>query len=298
MAGFERNVANQKLVVFLFDTSTGAAKINEQASITVYAKELGGSVAVIADGDAGEATQLDATNAPGYYEVDIAAGEIDTAYTYFFPKSSTANTGAVIVMPAFTIPAGFSAGTGQVALADNGITAAKIQSAAITNAKFAAGAIDAAALASDAVTEIQTDLLKLSTALPGSPTADTVGNALKNASLGIPASAPGAAGGLPLYDDLFSVVAEGTLATVTNAGDMTLSTSFEGGSSAEDGFYAGMFLVPQSGNAAHQPRAIAVYTGTTYRCQFTGTGTQLTRPFSIAPQAGDPVKILGLAGTL
>lgn len=158
MAGFERNVANQKLVVFAFDTTTGAAKTGDAANITVYYKELGGSVTVLTDGGLTEAAELDAINAPGYYEVDIAAGEIDTAYTYFFPKSSTANVGVVAVMPAFTIPAGFSAGTGQVALADNGITAAKIQDDAITAAKFATDSITADALATDAVSEIQSGL--------------------------------------------------------------------------------------------------------------------------------------------
>lgn len=180
---------------------------------------------------------------------------------------------------------------------NDAITAAKIQNGAIDAATFAAGAINAAAIATDAVTEIQSGLstISMSTALPGTPTADTVGDALKRASVGIPQSAPGASGGLALYDDLFSVVAEGTIATVTNAGDMTVSAGFNG---TVDGFYAGMFMVPQSGNAAHQPRAISVYTASTRRCQFTGTGTQLTRAFSAAPTAGDPIKILGLAGTL
>lgn len=131
MAGYERNTANQKLVIFLFDTTTGAAKTGDAANITVYYKELGGSVTALDDGAAGEATELSATNAPGYYEVDLLNTELDTAYTYFFPKSSTANVGAVVAMPAFTVPAGFSAGTGQVAIADNGITAAKLATDAI-----------------------------------------------------------------------------------------------------------------------------------------------------------------------
>jgi hypothetical protein len=291
MAGFERDVANQKLVVFLFDTSTGAAKTGEAASIVVYNKELGATLQALADTTA---TELSSTNAPGYYELDISNTELNTAYTYFFPRSTTANTGAVVVMPAFTIPAGFSAGTGQVALATGGITNTTFAAGAINAAAIATGAIDADAIASDAVSEIQTDLLKLSTALPGSPTADTVGNALKNASLGIPASAPGAAGGLPLYDDLFSVVAEGTLGTVTSAGDMLIVGSF----ATTDDFYNGMFMVPQSGNAAHQPRAISDYTGATKRCQFLGTGAQLSRPFSATPTIGDPIKILGLSGTI
>ena len=110
----------------------------------------------------------------------------------------------------------------------------------------------------------------------------------------LPNAAPGATGGLLLYDDFFSVVAEGNIVTVTNAGDLRLDTGFN----ASDGFYAGMFLVPQSGNAAKQPRAITIYTGSTRRCQFIGTGSQISRPFSVTPTPGDPVKILGLSGTI
>src|SRR5687768_6061560 len=135
--------------------------------------------------------------------------------------------------------------------------------------------------------------LDLTDALPGSPTADTIGAAFKNASVGIPSSAPGAAGGLAMYDDLFSVVAEGTLASVASASNMTLDSNFL----ATPDFYVGMFLVPQSGNAAKQPRAISTYSSGRV-CTFTGTGSQISRPFTVAPTLGDPVKILGLSGTI
>lgn len=294
MAGFERNTANQKLVVFAFDTTTGAAKTGDAANITVYIKELGGSVVALGDTSA---TELSPTNAPGYYEVDLANTELDTAYTYFFPKSATANTGVVAVMPAFTIPAGFSAGTGQVALATGGITNTTFAAGAINAAAIATGAIDDDALAADAVTAIQsglstfdatTDTVNLSSTSEGQ--IDTIETRVTTA---LPNSAPGALGGLPLYDDLFSVVAEGTLATVTSAGEMTLSGSFND----TDDFYNGMFLVPQDGPAAHQPRAISDYVGSSKTCTFTGTGAQLSRPFSVAPEVGDSVKILGLSGT-
>lgn len=184
------------------------------------------------------------------------------------------------------------------AIASDAITSAKIADGAITAAKIATGAIDADALAADAVTEIQsglstfnhtTNTVNLSTTSEGQ--IDAIESRVTTA---LPNSGPGASGGLPLYDDLFSVVAEGTLATVTNAGQMTLSAAF----ASSDDFYNGMFLVPQDGPAAHQPRAISDYVGSTKTCTFTGTGSQLSRPFSVAPEAGDSVKILGLSGTL
>lgn len=185
--------------------------------------------------------------------------------------------------------------SGLVTLGDGTLTAAKFAASAITSTVIATGAIDADALATDAVTEIQSGLstLGMSTALPGSPTADTVGAALKRASVGIPLSAAGASGGLAMYDDLFSVVAEGTLASVASASNMTLNANFV----ATADFYVGMFLVPQSGNAAKQPRAISTYSSGRV-CTFTGTGSQISRPFTVAPAPGDPVKILGLSGTI
>lgn len=220
-------------------------------------------------------------------------------------------------------------------IADGAIDAATFAAGAINAAAIASDAITAAKIATDAIAEIA-DGVWDEDIDAAHQTANTAGKRLDDASstvatnlnatvssrsafnaasdtvnlsttsegqidaietrvtTALPNSAPGAAGGLPLYDDLFSVVAEGTLDTVTSAGEMTLSSGF----ASSNDFYNGMFLVPQDGPAAFQPRAISDYVGSTKTCTFTGTGSQLSRPFSVAPEAGDSIKILGLSGTV
>jgi hypothetical protein len=185
MAGFERNVANQKLVVFAFDIVTGLGKTGDAGNLTLYMKELGGSVVQVTDTSA---TELSSTNAPGYYEFDLANTELDTAYTYFFPKSSTVspnNVGVTPVRPFFTVPAGFS-------------TAAPVTAASIA----------------DAVA----DESRTGHATPG--TFGAVWSAL-------PEATAGTTGGLSLYDNLFSVAEVGSISDATpSTTEISLSTGF------------------------------------------------------------------------
>jgi hypothetical protein len=211
MIGYERGVTGQTLIVFVFDnTNQGVA--GESANLTLYYKEKGGSVTQLTDTTFAE---LDATNAKGYYEVDLGSTEIDSDYTFFFPQCSTADTGAVMVAPAFSVSIGF----------------------------------------------FEADLATAVTRI---------------------------------LDYLTETVAIGTVQTVTDAGEYTMSTNL----SASDAFYARMFAIPQDGPAAGQPRVISTYTGTSRTILHEGSGSQLTAPFTVAPEAGNTIHIKGLVGTL
>ena len=90
-----KNVA-AKFIVFAFDYTTGAAKTGDAANITAYVSEDYGAVTVLADTSA---TEMDATNAPGYYLFDAAQGETNADVLMISAKSATANV-SVIGAPA------------------------------------------------------------------------------------------------------------------------------------------------------------------------------------------------------
>lgn len=173
-----------KFMVFAWDTTTGVAKTGDAANLTAYVSKDYGSVTVLADT---AATEMDATNAKGYYLFDAAQGETNGDVLMVSAKSATANI-AVIGAPAViytrpttnwlapatlnrtlvvdangladanTVKVGpTGSGTAQTAR-DIGasVIAASISNGGIAAASFAAGAIDAAALAVDAGTEIGT----------------------------------------------------------------------------------------------------------------------------------------------
>lgn len=249
MAGYERGASGQTIMVFCFDSTTGKGKTGESANITVYYKEKGGSVTALTDTTESE---IDSTNAPGYYEVDLGATEIDTEYTFFFAKCSTANIGAVVEKPFFTVPAGFSGGTNTVTLADGGITAAKIANDAITAAKVAA----------DAVTEIQaglstfdhtTDGVLLNSTTQGqidSIESSFSGVGIPFTTTGTPTTTSVSISGSDLGDTngdhnrqycFFTSGGDGVIGigrwitTYTNTGEGTGTLAFSGGSSDPDG---------------------------------------------------------------
>ena len=96
-----KNVA-AKVIVFAFDTTTNTAKTGDAANITAYVSKDYGAVTALTDTSA---TEMDATNAKGYYLVDITATEANADILLISGKSSTANI-AVIGAPAaiFTRP--------------------------------------------------------------------------------------------------------------------------------------------------------------------------------------------------
>lgn len=107
----QKNVASQKKVFFAFDTTTGAAKTGDAANITPYESIDYGAVTAITDTSM---TEMDATNAKGYYVCDLTQAETNGNEILFSAKSSTANI-SVIGAPALvaTVPSGFSGSVAQ-----------------------------------------------------------------------------------------------------------------------------------------------------------------------------------------
>jgi hypothetical protein len=101
-----KNVAGQKLVVFAFDATTNLPKTGDAANLTAYVSKDYGTVTVLGDTSA---TEMDATNAKGYYLFDLTQAETNADTLVFTAKSATTSI-VVIGVPAtvFTAPAGFT----------------------------------------------------------------------------------------------------------------------------------------------------------------------------------------------
>lgn len=101
----QKNVTSQKLIVFAFDSTTNLPKTGDAANITAYVSKDYGSVTVLGDTSA---TEMDSTNAKGYYLFDLTQAETNADTLLFSAKSSTANI-VVIGVPAtvFTTPPNF-----------------------------------------------------------------------------------------------------------------------------------------------------------------------------------------------
>lgn len=82
-----KNVA-AKFIVFAFDATTNVPKTGDAANITAYVSKDYGSVTVLGDTSA---TEMDATNAPGYYLFDAAQAETNADCLHISGKSSTSN---------------------------------------------------------------------------------------------------------------------------------------------------------------------------------------------------------------
>lgn len=98
-----KNVAT-KIAVFAFDTTTGVPKTGDAANITAYVSKDYGAVTVLADTTA---TEMDATNAKGWYLFDVAQAETNADALLFSGKSVTANI-SVVAQYIFTTPNRFS----------------------------------------------------------------------------------------------------------------------------------------------------------------------------------------------
>lgn len=83
-----KNVASQKVIFFAFDSTTNLPKTGDAANITPYVSKDYGSVTAITDTSA---TEMDSTNAKGYYLVDLTQSETNADTLLFSAKSSTAN---------------------------------------------------------------------------------------------------------------------------------------------------------------------------------------------------------------
>lgn len=175
-----KNVASQKIALFAFDSATNLPKTGDAANITAYVSKDHGTVTVLADTTA---TEQDAVNAKGMYLFDLAQSETNGDELTFSAKSAT--SGIVIVprmistlppnMTLLAIDAGGLAssnvtkvnGTVQTA-GDLAALSTNIQSripAALISGRIdssvgamATDVLTSGALATSAVTEIQTGL--------------------------------------------------------------------------------------------------------------------------------------------
>lgn len=128
----QKNVASQKLIVFAFDSTNNLPKTGDAANLTAYVSKDYGSITVLGDTSA---TEMDATNAKGYYLFDLTQAETNADTLLFSAKSSTANI-VVVGAPAavFTTPPNFS-----LALIDGSgrVTVGAMANGTIAQATFA-----------------------------------------------------------------------------------------------------------------------------------------------------------------
>lgn len=82
-----KNTAS-KFIVFAFDSTTNLPKTGDAANITAYVSKDFGTITALADTTA---TEMDATNAKGYYLFDAAQAETNADELTVTAKSSTAN---------------------------------------------------------------------------------------------------------------------------------------------------------------------------------------------------------------
>lgn len=113
-----KNVSSQKLIVYVYDSTTNLPKTGDAANLTAYVSIDYGTVTAITDTSAAE---MDATNAKGFYLFDLSQAETNGNCLMFSCKSSTASM-VCLAMPAvvFTTPPNFSA----LAITGGGVTLA------------------------------------------------------------------------------------------------------------------------------------------------------------------------------
>lgn len=156
-----KNVASQKITFLVIDTATNVPKTGDSANLTAYVSKDDGAVTVLGDASA---TELDATNAPGLYSFDLTQAETNADKLLFSGKSSTSGIRVVPVL-LYTDPSGF----GDLTIANNATAAniTRISGSAVSTSTaqlgvnvvqaagtaWGSGAITAASIASDAITD-------------------------------------------------------------------------------------------------------------------------------------------------
>lgn len=131
-----KNAASQKIALFVFDVTTNLPKTGDAANLTAYVSKDHGAVTVLADTSA---TEMDATNAKGWYAFDLAQAETNGDTLIFSGKSTTANI-TVVGRDIYTLPNLMSS----LAIDSSGrVTIGAVAAGAITAAAFAANALDA-----------------------------------------------------------------------------------------------------------------------------------------------------------
>ena len=100
-----KNVASQKIALYSFNTTTGAPVTGDAANMTPYVSINYGTVTVLGTTTA---TEMDSTNAKGWYSFTLAQAETNGDTLLFTAKSSTSNV-SVVGQLVTTLPPNFSA---------------------------------------------------------------------------------------------------------------------------------------------------------------------------------------------
>ncbi len=142
-----KNVSGQTLTVFAFDATTGLPQTGDASNITAYVNKDYAGLNVLGDTSA---TEVDSTNAKGYYIFALTQGETNADTLLFTAKSVTSGI-VVLGVPAvvFTVAANFSSlvvdGSGRVdvsKISGTSQTARDIGASVLLSSGTAAGQLD------------------------------------------------------------------------------------------------------------------------------------------------------------
>ncbi len=162
-----KNQAGQKIAVYAYDTSAGAAKTGDAANITAQISKDGGASAATNDVNP---TELDATNHPGIYLFDMTAAETNADLIILTAKSTTPNINIEPVI--INTTPGSNTAIDAAVTDKTGFSLAADQSAVTIGTVNALGATAKA----DVNAEVDS---ALNTAIPASPTADSINERIK-----------------------------------------------------------------------------------------------------------------------
>ncbi len=96
-----KNVSGQKIAMFAFDYSLGSPKTGDAGNLTPYINIDWAGITALTDTSA---TEISATNAPGWYLFDVSQSESNGNTLHFTCKSGTSNV-AIVGIQLQTVPA-------------------------------------------------------------------------------------------------------------------------------------------------------------------------------------------------
>lgn len=237
-----------KVIVFAFTPADGLPKTGDAGQITAYLSKDFGSVTVLGDTSA---TEMDATNAPGYYLFDVTGTEATCDIALISGKSSTGGV-KVIGAPAVIYTRAVNAGLQSID--SNGrLDVIKLAGTTCTARDIGASVLLSSGTGTGQVS-ISSGLLRLS------PTG--VDDIYDEATSGHTTAGT--------YGDKFGAHLPAILKGLTTSGStttaivMNATTGLDGGvPSATDDFYNGCVLIFTSGALAGQRTNVTDYVGST-----------------------------------
>ncbi len=145
----QKNVSSQTALFFAFNSTTNLPATGDAANILCYDSIDAGSVTLIT-ANSGVPTEVDATNAKGYYKIALSQAETNGNVLLFSAKSSTSNI-VVIGVPAVvqTVPSSFVVAPGSA----NALTVAG-SNAATTFSGLTTGALSCTTIAASGATTL------------------------------------------------------------------------------------------------------------------------------------------------